>query len=116
MISQGFAHEYTYNLPYKYQSEFKSAQNSAMSKNLGLWSPDTCSGNTGSPATQITQETPAPTVAGSSYKPTGTYVCNCSKLCSQIATCDEAYYQLQNCGCSARDSDGDGIPCETVCR
>jgi micrococcal nuclease len=46
MIEQGYAHEYTYNLPYKYQAEFKVAQRSAQNSELGLWSPTTCSGNT----------------------------------------------------------------------
>ena len=46
MIEQGYAHEYTYNLPYKYQSEFKSAQVAAQSSHLGLWSPNTCDGDT----------------------------------------------------------------------
>jgi micrococcal nuclease len=45
MIAEGYAYEYTYDLPYKYQSAFKSAQKNASSNNLGLWSPQTCSGN-----------------------------------------------------------------------
>lgn len=45
MISEGYAHEYTYNLPYKYQAEFKQAEIDAVNGNKGLWSPDTCSGN-----------------------------------------------------------------------
>lgn len=130
MIMQGFAHEYTYNLPYKYQSEFKAAQKTARQKGIGLWSPDTCSGNTGMSSTAIkTSESNSVSQAGDqsslsqgtssavlNYKPTGVYSCDCSKLCGQIKTCDEAYYQLQNCGCSARDSDGDGIPCESLCK
>jgi hypothetical protein len=43
------------------------------------------------------------------------YVCDCSKTCNQITDCDEAYYQLNNCGCSKRDGDKDGIPCEDIC-
>jgi len=42
------------------------------------------------------------------------YTCNCSKTCSSMS-CNEAYFQLNTCGCSARDSDGDGVPCESVC-
>lgn len=45
MISEGYAHEYTYRYPYKYQNEFKEAQVLARQDNKGLWSPDTCSGN-----------------------------------------------------------------------
>ena len=46
MISDGYAQEYTYNLPYKYQSEFKAAQRDADANNRGLWSPTTCNGDT----------------------------------------------------------------------
>ncbi len=46
MIETGYAHEYTYNTPYKYQTEFKAAQKTAQQNSLGLWSPNTCSGNT----------------------------------------------------------------------
>jgi len=50
MIEEGYAHEYTYGTPYKYQTEFKSAQKQAEADKAGLWSPDTCNGNTTSSA------------------------------------------------------------------
>ncbi|MEK7509707.1 MAG: thermonuclease family protein [Patescibacteria group bacterium] len=43
MIEQGFAHEYTYDDPYKYQKEFKAAEASAKVAQRGLWAPDACS-------------------------------------------------------------------------
>lgn len=46
MIEQGYAHEYTYNLPYKYQSEFKTAEKNARDNLKGFWSPDACNGDT----------------------------------------------------------------------
>ena len=42
------------------------------------------------------------------------YVCNCGKTCKQMSSCDEAYFQLR-CGCSVRDGDHDGVPCEDIC-
>ena len=42
MIEQGFGHEYTYNLPYKYQREFKAAESAARSAGRGLWAPGAC--------------------------------------------------------------------------
>lgn len=60
MIEQGYAHEYTYNTPYKYQAEFKAAQKSAQTAQLGLWSPNTCNGDTTSSNTSSqTQTQPA---------------------------------------------------------
>lgn len=44
MIEDGYAYEYTYNIPYKYQVEFKHAENTAHTQEKGLWSPDTCNG------------------------------------------------------------------------
>jgi len=43
LIENGYAHEYTYILPYKYQLEFKNAEKSARENNRGLWSPTACS-------------------------------------------------------------------------
>ena len=43
------------------------------------------------------------------------YSCNCSKTCGAMSSCQEAYYQLNNCGCRKRDSDKDGVPCESIC-
>lgn len=44
MIEDGYGFEYTYNLPYKYQSEFKSAQKIAAEKKFGLWADAACKG------------------------------------------------------------------------
>ena len=43
------------------------------------------------------------------------YSCNCSKTCPQMSSCQEAYFQLNNCGCGRRDGDNDGVPCESIC-
>lgn len=44
MITDGYAYEYTYNTPYKYQSEFKVAQQDATNASRGLWAANTCAG------------------------------------------------------------------------
>ena len=46
MIKEGYAHEYTYNTPYKYQAKFKNLENEAQTSKSGLWSPDSCNGDT----------------------------------------------------------------------
>ena len=38
MIREGYAFEYTYNLPYKYMEQFKQAQTEALENSKGLWS------------------------------------------------------------------------------
>jgi len=42
IISDWYAWEYTYNLPYKYQKEFKEAQSNASKSNKWLWNKNTC--------------------------------------------------------------------------
>lgn len=42
MIREGFAYEYTYNAPYKFQKEFKAAQTEARQNQKGLWAPNAC--------------------------------------------------------------------------
>lgn len=55
MIKAGYAYEYTYNLPYKYQAQFKADQATAQSQGRGLWAPGVC--DTG---TTTTASTPTP--------------------------------------------------------
>lgn len=113
MIEEGYAHEYTYNTPYKYQSEFKEAETKAREGKRGFWG-DVCDGDTEQPAVK-----PAPTsepVVSSPVAPTGGagWACNCKKTCPNMS-CAEAQYQLNSCGCSARDADHDGTACDAQC-
>ncbi len=45
MIAEGYAYEYTYLTPYKYQKEFRQVQTLARTSARGLWAPDTCNGS-----------------------------------------------------------------------
>ena len=72
--------------------------------------PDTAAALQQSGALALQQvSTPVPAA------PTG-FTCNCSKTCPAMASCEEAYFQLNQCGCGQRDGDNDGVPCETICR
>ena len=42
IIADGYAFEYTYDLPYRYQQDFKAAQNDARAQERGLWAPSAC--------------------------------------------------------------------------
>lgn len=44
MIENGFAYEYTYENPYKYQKIFKEAEKRAKDLQVGLWDENTCGG------------------------------------------------------------------------
>jgi micrococcal nuclease len=45
MVAEGYAYEYTYMTPYRYQKEFRDAQRLAQSAERGLWAKDTCNGS-----------------------------------------------------------------------
>ena len=42
IISEGYGHEYTYRIPYKYQTEFRSAERNAREYKKGLWADGAC--------------------------------------------------------------------------
>lgn len=49
MVAEGYAYEYTYMTPYKYQKEFRNLQRLAQSAKRGLWSDSTCNGSKNMP-------------------------------------------------------------------
>ena len=59
MIADGYAYEHTDNVTYKYQSEFKAAQQDASAKGKGLWSASTCAGQRTKPQ-PVAAPAPAP--------------------------------------------------------
>lgn len=56
----------------------------------------------------------APAVASS--RPTASFACGRKTYCREMASCDEARFYLNKCGLSRLDGDGDGVPCEQICR
>ncbi len=42
IITEGYGHEYTYRMPYHYQTEFKAAQYTARENKKGLWAIGVC--------------------------------------------------------------------------
>src|SRR3990172_8750190 len=45
IISEGYGHEYTYRIPYKYQNDFKNAEQIAREAQKGLWANEACGFN-----------------------------------------------------------------------
>lgn len=111
MISEGYAHEYTYNLPYKYQLEFKAAEKLARENKKGLWADDACPIT----PTQTTPMVPQPVPTAPTPTQQGNYTCSGKTICGQMTSCAEANFYLNNCGVSRLDGDKDGVPCETLC-
>lgn len=106
MISEGYAHEYTYYIPYQRQAELKAAEADARANQRGLWSPSTCAGDTSKPA-----EGPAPVAPppAASHDGSAVYYPNCAAARrAGVAPLHrgEPGYRL------GLDRDGDGIACE----
>ncbi len=42
IITEGYGHEYTYRMPYRYQDDFKTAERTARETGKGLWASGVC--------------------------------------------------------------------------
>ncbi len=42
IIAEGYGHEYTYRIPYRHQTDFKSAERNARENKKGLWADNVC--------------------------------------------------------------------------
>ena len=119
MVKQGYAYSYR-EYTTKFLEKFNNFEKYAREHDLGLWgscnlSPTQTAIKTSSAKTNPTF-VPTQSAVNTTQNNNNIYFCNCSKTCTQISSCDEAYYQLNNCGCSARDGDKDGVPCESLCK
>lgn len=132
LVKEGYAQASSYPPDVKYQDKFNEAEKQAREEERGLWG-EVCNPPP-SPTLFQTSPTSAPIYIP---KPTevssqpvvvettksvlvvppvnNSYSCDCKKTCPQMSSCEEAYYQLNVCGCSVRDGDDDGVPCETIC-
>lgn len=118
MISEGYAYEYTYNLSYKYQSEFRQAEKEAREAKRGLWADGACKSSNVSLAA-----TSAPVVPISINDATAGAECYCASNkynCSDFQTHQKAQ-DLYNCcfqkvGADVHrlDRDKDGLACESL--
>lgn len=127
LVSEGYAKSSSYPPDIKYQDKFIEAQKKAQEENKGLWNISACPTITPTPKPVSTVKpiTPKPATNTTNNTTTvtqpsnntggGSYTCNCSKTCPNMS-CSEAQYQLNVCGCSARDADKDGTACDSQCQ
>lgn len=137
MVANGYAFEYTYKMPYKYQAAFKAAQAEARKEGKGLWAKDVCNDERSDtkiksvePALQATEtaiedvQTNKKSTETVKQEPeavvpeapaTSGFSCGVKKTCGSMSSCNEAYYYLNTCGQSKLDKDKDGVPCESLC-
>jgi len=123
MIATGFAYEYTYNTPYKYQAVYKQAQKEAEQGKKGLWADNACPVATTKPTVVPTQSTstnqPPANQGGGACK----YSCSSpDRDCSDFSSHAEAQAFFNCCGFTATNDPmkldsvgvGDGVACESI--
>ena len=79
--------------------------------------PEPTYSNEPTPSQTPVYQEPAPVYTPPPSQPTynSSYSCSVPKTCTQMSSCEEAYFYLNVCGDSARDGDHDGVPCESIC-
>jgi hypothetical protein len=53
---------------------------------------------------------------GSASTPGKSFTCGTKTYCREMGSCEEARFYLSSCELTRLDGDGDGIPCEAICR
>ena len=105
LIRGGYAHEYTYRLPYRYQERFQAAERAAREAKAGLWADGVCEPEP--------EPEPAPL-------PSSGYICSSNTYnCSDFSSHGEAQEAFEACSGVAGDvhgldRDGDGLACESL--
>ena len=103
MVREGHAWAYT---KYSHSTEIVELENGARTEKRGLWAL---------PASEreppwIWRHTPR-----TAQPEPGPLACGTRTYCSEMASCEEARFYLEQCGVGTLDGDGDGIPCEALC-
>ncbi len=61
-------------------------------------------------------ENPATPLRFMHQRPDQTFTCSTKRKCGDMLSCAEARFYLEECGRTRLDGDGDGVPCELLCR
>ena len=106
MVRRGMAWEYSH---YHSDRRYIALQQEAQRAGRGLWAQ-----NDPLPPWKWRKQHAMETDASQPLSPRD-YSCGTKQHCSQMRTCDEAYYYLTVCGVKALNPGGDGVPCGKLC-
>ncbi len=110
MVREGWAVAYR-----QYSTAYIAAEDHARTGQRGIWQ-----GRFDMPwdwrAERRSGQKAAPTMSRLYELAGQNWSCSPRRTCSQIGSCEEARWYLQNCSWGGRlDRDNDGIPCESIC-
>lgn len=121
LVQKGMAWAY---IEYGKDPAYAQAQQQAEAKRLGLWSEpnpiypqdwrkgvrvkDSKAGVVASEQTQSR--------ASKQRAQKSSFKCGSKQYCKEMSSCEEARYFLNVCGMKRLDGDGNGVPCEQLCR
>ena len=113
LIENGYGHEYTYSTPYKYQAEFITAEQTAMTTGAGLWAENTC--NESEEETITGDENSVIEDATTDYV-CGSNIYNCTDYSNQSEAQQVYDYCKAQVGTDIHKLDGDnnGLACESL--
>lgn len=110
-ITMGYAWVYR---QYSKNEFYLEAENRARNNRIGLWDDRTAVAPWDFRKGKFT---PSPTDAIlPTTLNTTPIICGTKRFCKEMLSCDEATHYLTKCGLSKLDSDGDGEPCEKLCK
>ncbi len=103
---------------YARDQSYFAAEDAAKAARLGLWSrPDAIPPweyrHGGKPAGQPSRGSASVPPAAATQNDGS---CGSKRYCKQMSTCEEARFYLTQCGVGSLDRDGDGVPCESLCK
>lgn len=121
LVQKGMAWAY---VEYSKDPAYLKAQKQAEAKRIGLWSEpnpiypqDWRKGvrvKDGRPNVVPSVHTQSRSTKQQAQK--ASYQCGSKQYCKEMNSCEEAKYFLNVCGMKRLDGDGDGVPCQQLCR
>ncbi len=99
MVCDGYAYVLTIPPNVKYADRFRKCFSEATEYGFGLWKKE----RRFDPYIKSNREN-------------NSFECGKKRYCSQMNSCEEAMFYLNVCGLRRLDGDGDGVPCERLCK
>lgn len=121
LLKKGYAEVYD-KADFKYEKIYKLLESHSKKSKRGIWS-EKCTTNESEEEKEETSkvedsEQTALTQNSEKEESSDTeYSCDVEKrYCTKMTSCEEAKFYLNTCGLERLDADGDGLPCESLCR